>query len=79
MRSLVGFADLDWSDRCLRPQEAGRAVRTASAGQVHQPVSKSAVGRWKPFAHHLSYAVQALKPLIELHEAELTRRGIAYD
>jgi hypothetical protein len=77
-RSLVEFTGLPWNDACLSPQESRRAVLTSSAGQVHQPVSKSAVGRWKPFASQLDYAVHALKPLIELHEAELARRGIAY-
>jgi hypothetical protein len=78
-RSIVEFSGLPWNDACLSPQESRRAVLTSSAGQVHQPVTKSAVGRWKPFAPHLGYAVETLKPLIELHEAELAKRGITYD
>jgi hypothetical protein len=53
-------------------------VLTASAGQVQRPVSKASVGRWKPFAPYLGQALEVLKPLIETHEAELAKRGIAY-
>jgi hypothetical protein len=77
-RDLVHFAELEWNDDCLRPHESRRTVLTASVGQVHRPVSKTSVGRWKPFATYLGQALQVLKPLIETHEAELAKRGIAY-
>jgi hypothetical protein len=77
-RSLVDFAGLDWNDNCLTPHQSSRPVLTASVGQVHRPVSTSSVGRWKPFAAHLSYATATLKPLIDRHEAELAKRGIDY-
>ena len=34
-RRIIEFAGLPWDDRCLTPEEATRAVLTASAGQVH--------------------------------------------
>jgi Flp pilus assembly protein TadD len=77
-RKLVQFAELEWNEACLRPHESRRAVLTASAGQVHRPVSKASVGRWKPFAPYLGQALETLKPLIETHEAQLARRGIVY-
>lgn len=77
-RSLVSFAGLAWNDACLKPQEAQRAVFTASAGQVHEAISKSSIGRWKPFAPYLTQAIDTLKPFIEFHEAELAKRGINY-
>jgi tetratricopeptide (TPR) repeat protein len=76
-RALVSFTGLEWDDACLMPQESTRAVMTASAGQVHRPVSKSSIGRWRPFAPYLTHAAEVLKPLIERHEAELARRGIS--
>jgi hypothetical protein len=76
-RKLVQFAELEWNDACLRPHESRRTVLTASAGQVHRPVSKASVGRWKPFAPFLGQALEVLKPLIETHEAQVARRGIA--
>ncbi len=75
-RKLVEFSGLPWDDACLTPHESQRAVLTASAGQVHQPVYRASVGRWKPFAAHLGTAVESLKSIITLHEAELTKRGI---
>jgi tetratricopeptide (TPR) repeat protein len=77
-RSLVSFAGLPWNDACLQPQESRRAVFTASAGQVHDAISKTSIGRWKPFAPYLTHAIDTLKPFIELHEAELAKRGISY-
>jgi hypothetical protein len=77
VRGLVGFAGVEWNDACLTPQESSRAVMTASAGQVHQPVSKFSVGRWRQFSPYLCHAKEVLKPLIERHEAELASRGIS--
>jgi hypothetical protein len=77
-RKLVQFAELEWNEACLRPHESRRAVLTASAGQVHRPVSKASVGRWKPFAPYLGQALEVLKPLIETHEAQVAKRGIVY-
>jgi tetratricopeptide (TPR) repeat protein len=76
-RALVDFAGLEWNEACLTPQGSSRAVLTASAGQVHQSISKSSIGRWRPFAPYLTDAQEALLPLIEAHESELARRGIA--
>jgi tetratricopeptide (TPR) repeat protein len=76
--SLINFAGLEWNDECLRPQDSRRAVLTASAGQVHKPITKSSVGRWKPFAPYLVGATTILQPLIDLHEQELANRGISY-
>jgi len=77
-RRLVQFAELEWNEACLKPHESRRTVLTASAGQVHRPVSKASVGRWKPFAAYLGHALEVLKPLIEAHETQLAKRGIVY-
>jgi tetratricopeptide (TPR) repeat protein len=76
-RELVKFAGLMWDDACLTPQGSSRAVLTASAGQVHGAISKSSVGRWKPFASFLAETCEKLKPLIEVHDSELVKRGIS--
>jgi tetratricopeptide (TPR) repeat protein len=59
-RRLVDFCGLAWDPRCLRFHEHGRPVRTASFWQVRQPLYDSAVGRWRPFARHLSPLFEAL-------------------
>jgi len=35
-------------------------VRTASAGQVRQPVFKTSIGRWRPYREHLRPLLDAL-------------------
>ena len=41
VRALLGFCGLDWDAACLQPHRAERAVRTASAAQVRQPLRRS--------------------------------------
>lgn len=77
-RELVEFAGLPWDDACLTPQASSRTVLTASAGQVHRPISKSSIGRWRPFASFLADTYESLTPLIRAHEAELVKRGVTY-
>ena len=59
-RRLIAFCGLDWEDACLRFYQTKRAVRTASAVQVRQPLYKDAVGRWKPYAEWLGPLREAL-------------------
>lgn len=65
-RRLIEFCGLPWDDRCLRPQENPRAVRTVSKLQVRRPVYATSVGRWRRFAGQLAPFREAL-----------ARRGIA--
>jgi hypothetical protein len=39
-RELLAFCDLDFDPACLRPHEAQRSVRTASASQVREPLRR---------------------------------------
>lgn len=48
-RRMIQFLGLAWDDRCLRPEENRRIVRTPSMWQVRQPVYKSSVGRWHDY------------------------------
>ncbi|MEO6075659.1 MAG: sulfotransferase [Dokdonella sp.] len=41
VRGLLAFCGLDWNDACLQPHRAERAVRTASAAQVRQPLRRT--------------------------------------
>jgi hypothetical protein len=76
VRRIIDFAGLVWDDRCLRPEEETRGVLTASAGQVHMAVYRTAVGRWKPYAAFFAEAARTLQPSIERHERELHQRGL---
>jgi tetratricopeptide (TPR) repeat protein len=51
-RKLVAWCGLAWEPACLEFHRAKRAVRTASAVQVRQPVFTTSVGRWKHYGNH---------------------------
>ena len=53
-RTLVGSCGLAWEPACLEFPRAKRAVRTASAVEVRQPVFGTSVGRWKRYEPALS-------------------------
>jgi hypothetical protein len=59
-RRLLDHCDLPWDDAVLAFHRTDRAVRTASATQVRQPIYKSSVGRWKPPADLLQPLIDAL-------------------
>ena len=48
-RRLVAWCGLPWDDRCLDFHETRRAVRTASAVQVRQPLFRSSLERWRRY------------------------------
>lgn len=62
MRGLVEFCDLDWSDDCLHPDRAGRAVLTASAHQVRRPVYDGNRGDWRKYTGFLTPLIDGLPP-----------------
>ncbi len=54
---------LAWDPACLEFWKAPRAVRTASAVQVRQPISAAGLGRWRRYEGRLHPLVEALHPL----------------
>lgn len=67
-RRLIDHIGLPWDDRCLSFHETDRAVRTASAWQVKQPIYKRSVARWKRYG-------DAIEPLL----ARLRAEGVPFD
>ncbi|HUA52225.1 MAG TPA: sulfotransferase [Candidatus Sulfotelmatobacter sp.] len=59
-RRLVAHCGLAWDPACLAFHAAKRPVRTASAVQVRQPIYRSSVARWRPYAHLLTPLFDAL-------------------
>lgn len=59
-RALVEFCGLEWDERCLRFYETERFVSTASYDQVHQPIYRKSIQRWKNHEKHLDPLKQAL-------------------
>ncbi|MHB8475313.1 MAG: tetratricopeptide repeat-containing sulfotransferase family protein [Steroidobacteraceae bacterium] len=65
IRRLLTHCGLDFEPACLAFHETKRAVRTASAEQVRQPLYASGVGYWKHFEEQLEPLRRALGDGIE--------------
>lgn len=52
--SLLRFLGLEWHEGCLDPRRAATRVRTASVGQVRQPLYQRSSGRWRNYERQLS-------------------------
>ena len=59
-RRMIDFIGLEWNEACLSFDTTRRTVRTASVNQVREPIFKTSVGRWKPFAAELKPLLDAL-------------------
>ena len=57
-RRLIKAVGLPWDPACLEYHSLERTIRTASLGQVRQPIYSKSVGRWKNYE-------AALAPLLE--------------
>ena len=60
-RRIVDYCGLEWDANCLLYYETKRAVRTASAAQVRQPLFSNSIGRWLPYKQQLQPLLDALK------------------
>lgn len=63
IEALLGFCGLPWSEACLSFHEADNAVRTASAGQVREPLYRRSSGRWRNYERHIGPLIEALRGL----------------
>lgn len=70
-RRIIDHIGLPWDDACLRFYETERSVKTASLGQVRQPIYASSVGRWRKYEKYLKPLIEEIGPLMEAYEAEL--------
>jgi tetratricopeptide (TPR) repeat protein len=62
-RRILAHCGLQWNDDCLEFHKSHRHVRTASAGQVNQPLYNSAVGRGKNYQRFLAPLANELAAL----------------
>ena len=70
-RKVLDHIGLDWDPNCLKFYETERPVKTASLGQVRQPIYTSSVGRWRKYEQYLKPLLDEIGPLVESYEAEL--------
>ena len=62
-KALIAACGLEWEDRCLNFHMNGKAVKTASAAQVKQPIYKNSSEAWRSYENNLGDLIEALKPL----------------
>ncbi|MFZ1742349.1 MAG: sulfotransferase [Pontixanthobacter sp.] len=66
-RALLSYLGLEFEAGCLSFHQNERAVRTASSEQVRQPLNRSGVDAWRPYAQWLGPLVEALGDLPETY------------
>ena len=60
VRRMLNFCELEFEESCLLFHQTKRDVRTPSAEQVRQPVSRAGINTWQPFEEFLSPLKEAL-------------------
>ncbi|MFT5222752.1 MAG: tetratricopeptide (TPR) repeat protein [Glaciecola sp.] len=60
-RKIVAHAGLDWDPACLDFHKTKRAIHTASATQVRQPMFKSSVQRWRNYEPWIGELLEGLE------------------
>jgi hypothetical protein len=63
-RRLVAHCGVEWDAACLAFHRTQRAVRTASAAQVRQPIYRNSVGHGRSYLALLQPLVDALGPTL---------------
>ena len=69
VRRLLDFCGLPFEEACLRFHETERAVRTASAYQVRQPIFREGLDHWRHFESWLDPLKAALGPALSAYPA----------
>lgn len=67
IRALLEYCGLPFEEQCLRPHETERAVHTASAEQVRQPISAKGLDDWRAFEPYLDPLKKALGPVLDAY------------
>jgi len=67
VRRLLAYCGLPFEDSCLRFHENERAVRTASAQQVRQPIFRSGVDQWRHYEPWLAPLKTALGSVLDTY------------
>jgi hypothetical protein len=66
-RTLLDHLGLPFEESCLRFYETERAVRTASAEQVRQPIFSEGVEHWRNYEEWLGPLKTALGPVLDAY------------
>jgi hypothetical protein len=69
IRALLDHCGLPFEESCLRHYENNRAVRTASAQQVRQPIYTEGLNQWRHYEEWLGPLKAALGPVLDVYPA----------
>jgi hypothetical protein len=69
VRRLLAYCGLPFEEGCLRFYETERAVRTASANQVRQPIFREGLEHWRHFEPWLEPLKESLGPVAATYPA----------
>src|SRR5262249_53069649 len=69
VRRLLDYCGLPFEEACLRFYENERAVRTASAHQVRQPIFREGLDQWRHFEPWLDPLKAVLGPVLTAYPA----------
>ncbi len=58
IKSVLGFLDLEWEEKCVNFHENKNYVKTASVWQVRKPLYQSSSGRWRNYENNLAEVMQ---------------------
>ena len=67
VRALLNYCGLEFEPACLEFYKTDRAVRTASAQQVRQPIYRDATEEWRAYEAHLGPLKAALGPVLDAY------------
>lgn len=57
---MLTFCGLSWQEQCMEFHRVERLARTASDFQIKQPLYRSGMNRWRPYARHLNEVADIL-------------------
>jgi hypothetical protein len=63
-RRLIDYCGLPWDDRCLSFHKTSRRVKTASSFQIHQPLFRSSLQRWRHYEVGLGPVLDELRGVL---------------
>tara|TARA_Y100000052_G_scaffold23202_1_gene24587 strand:- start:7103 stop:9106 length:2004 start_codon:yes stop_codon:yes gene_type:complete len=65
VQRILEYCGLPFEEACVNFHKTDRAVRTASAQQVRQPINRSGLEQWRPYEAHLDPLKEALGPALQ--------------
>jgi len=74
-RRLIDYCGLPWDNRCLSFHKTSRRVKTASSFQIHQPLFRSSLQRWRHYEVGLGPALDELRSILPDLQTSRTDRS----